>query len=498
MITAAAVSLMLTGNADAQENQLKLSLKEAVKFAVEKNLDVKAELYNPAQAEADIRKNRAIYETHLTLDTSYEDSTTYPASTVASGSVSSYEQQQFRLSPGIYRLVPTGGTVGLTFDNLYTSSNSQSSFALKDYWQSDLTLTFNQPLLKNFGRDSTELNIRVAELSKDASVKRFKTKLLNVVAQVRTEYYQLHSLREDLVSKKTSLELAQRILKETEARVKAGVLPAMEILNAQYGVSSREKDLIDAEKAVRDEEDILRVLLQLDGSADIVPTDLPSRGEYAITEEDAIKKAISGRPELDDLKSQLVSSEIQTKVARDRTLPDLSLASSVAVTGLGQTYGRDLERTGSAQYPVWSVGLKLDYPLGNQAAQNDYLKNRLKTEQLRTQLEALNSSLTSEVRTAIRAVTSSYKQLDVADRGKAYAEERLNAYLKKSEVGLATTKDVLDVENDLSTARTNQIKAQVAYTNALSQYLKSTGELLDREGITVSSAQADNLYDRTR
>jgi outer membrane protein TolC len=217
-----------------------------------------------------------------------------------------------------------------------------------------------------------------------------------------------------------------------------------------------------------------------------------------MSEDEAVKKALANRPELDDLKSQLASSEIQTRVAKSRTQPDLALTSSVGLTGLGDSYGRNLERVSSADYSVWSVGLKLDYPLGNQSAENDYIKNRLRTEQIRTQLDALNSSLASETRTALRAVTSSYKQLDVADRGKAYAEERLKAYLKKSEVGLATTKDVLDVENDLATARSNKIKAQVAYTTAVSQLWKSTGELLDREGIVVNSSQADELYGKTR
>ena len=484
--------LFIASTVFAQEASIKLSLKEAVKLALERNLDVRAELFNPAQSEAEIRKNRAIYETHLTLDTSYQDSNRYSEATAGR-----LEQRTFSLTPGAYRLIPSGGTAGLNFYNNLNNTNSPLS-SLGTYWQSDLTLTFSQPLLKNFGQDATEINIRVAELGKETSVKRFKTKLLTVVAQVRSEYYKLHSLKDDLESRKISLELAQRILKDTEARVRAGVLPAMEILNAQFGVSSREKELIDAEKAVKDQVDTMSVLLQLDGSADIVPTDAPSRTFYSMQEEEAVRMAVANRPELDELKSQLASSEIQTRVSKSRTLPDLSLTSSVAVTGLGQTYDRDMDRLASASYPVWTVGLKLDFPLGNQAAENDYIINRLKTEQIRTQLEALNASLSSEVRTALRTVTSSYKQLDVADRGKAYAEERLKAYLKKSEVGLATTKDVLDVENDLATARGNQIKAQVAYSTAVSQLWKATGELLDREGIAVSSAQADSLYNNAR
>jgi outer membrane protein TolC len=66
--------------------------------------------------------------------------------------------------------------------------------------------------------------------------------------------------------------------------------------------------------------------------------------------------------------------------------------------------------------------------------------------------------------------------------------------MKKVEVGLATTKDLLDVENDLVAARTNQIKAEALYAISLNQYWKSTGELLEREGIHIDAAQSDALY----
>lgn len=490
LLLSAVSLLVLTGTACAQDTR-DLSLKEAVKRAVEHNLDVKAELYNTAQSEADVRKNRAIYETHLTAESTYDQSRTFAPTINAA-----LDQKTFTITPGANKLLPSGGTIGLSFDTIYRSNSVAAP--LGTYWESALTLSFAQPLLKNFGKDATELNIRVAELGKDASVKRFTSRLLAVVAQVTVEYYRLYGLREDQVSKKSSLELARRILKDTEARVKAGVLPAMEILNSQFGVAAREKELIDAEQAVKDQSDLLHLLLQLDTYAEIVPTDPPSRTMFAVNIDDAVKKAIAGRPEIDDLKIQLESSETQTRVLKGRTMPDLSLTSSVAITGLGDSYNRDLDRVGSAEYPVWGIGLKFDYPLGNQSAENDYIKSRLKSDQIRTQLDLLKSTISSEVRSAARAVESSYKQLDVADRGMAYAEERLKAYLKKSEVGLATTKDLLDVENDMVTARTNQIRAHATYTAALSQFWKSTGELLEREGITVSSAQADDLYGKAR
>ncbi|MBI5657005.1 MAG: hypothetical protein HZC44_09435, partial [Geobacter sp.] len=76
--------LIMAAPAAAQgEPQLSITLNEAIRQVVEKNLDVKAELYNPAAAEAVLQGNRGIYDTHLTLDTSYQESTSVPTSPAA-------------------------------------------------------------------------------------------------------------------------------------------------------------------------------------------------------------------------------------------------------------------------------------------------------------------------------------------------------------------------------------------------------------------------------
>ena len=138
------------------------------------------------------------------------------------------------------------------------------------------------------------------------------------------------------------------------------------------------------------------------------------------------------------------------------------------------------------------------YPLGNTSAQNDYVRSRLKTDQLRTQIRGQEEIIVNEVRSAIRAVQAGYKQIDVTSRGSAYAEEVLKAYIKKNEVGLATTKDVFDVQNNLVAAKGAQILAKAGYDAALTQFWKSTGEILEREGITVDGSQADSLYGKAR
>jgi len=496
---AVAVGLLvvLAGAVRAEEAPLSLSLKDAVKMAVEKNLDVQAELYNPASAEADIHKYLGIYDPLLNLLANYQDLVNQTANRVTTGGAQITRQRTTEFNAALSKLMPSGGTAGLAFDNSWNHNNFGIG-NLNDYFQSSVALTFTQPLLKNFGREATELNILVAQYGKEGSLEQYKSKMLSIISQVRTQYFQLYSARENLRVKKTSLDLAQTILTNTRAQVKAGVLPAFEVLNAEFGVATQQKNLIDAERALKDQVDALRLLLQMHEVTDIVPTDTPMRENLEVNEAESVKNALAGRPDLQQQRVALRSNELQARVAKNQTLPQLDFVGGVTLTGLDSHYNRDLEYVGSGQYPVWNAGLQFTYPIGNEAADNAYIKSKLLVDQTKTQVRSLEESIAKDVRTAVRAVFSGYKQLDVTSRGRAYAEQVLDAYIKKQKVGLATTKDVLDVLNNLVTAEGNQIQAVVDYNNAITNLWTTTGELLDREGIKVSAKEADDLYRKNR
>jgi len=487
VIVACAI-LCLPSLAAAVDAPILLSLNEAIRMAVEKNLDVRAELYNPAQFEADINRNKAIYDPLLTLQTNYSDSTIPSETTGTYG-------HMVQANASLGQLLWTGANVTASFDNTYNSSNL--IYMLNNFWESSLGVTVTQPLLKNFGRANTEININISRFSKFASLEHFNTILLNTVAQVKNEYFKLYSLREQLQVAKTSLELARKILNDTKAQVAAGTLPAMEIINAEFGVYSREKDLIDAERGVSDEVDVMRLLLQIKEKGEILTQDLPRHDPYEVDEDYELKRAMD-RPDIKEQRRNLDIAELQTRVSNTRLLPDLSFSASASLVGLDHTYHRNLETLTSADNPAWSLGLIFTCPLGNNAAENDYRKNRLKTEQTAVQIRSLEEKAADDVKSAIRGISSSYKQIAVSERGRAYAEERLKAYLRRKDVGLATNKDVLDVENDLVAAENNQITAVVNYDNAVTHLWQVTGELLERQSIRVVEGDADRLYRNIR
>jgi outer membrane protein len=471
----------------AEQPPILLTLKDAIKLAFERNLDLKVELYNPAIAEADIRRSLGIYDPLFSASINYNRNSSPNTVTF-----SPLRVDQFTATAGVTQLLPTGGTVGASGQSEHTSSDQLGFFT------NGPQLTFSQPLLKNLGREQTDLVINVARYNKRGAIDRFETRLSDVVAQVRNDYFRLYNLRELLKVRRTTLTLAQRILAETKGRVQAGVLPAMEILSAEFGVATREKDVIDAERAVQDQMDVLRLELQLDPSREIMVVDEPTRENYAVNPETELALALKNRPEIAAQKVAVGINDLQQKVARNRTLPDLNLTANLGTIGFDNSLTHSFSKSLHVDDPVWGIGLQFSYPIGNRAAENDYIRSKLTLEQSQTQLQNLQSGIAKDVNTSIRLLGSSYKQIEVTTRGRAYAEERLRSFQKKNAVGLATTKDVIDVLNDLVTAEGNQIQAVVDYNNAITQLWRVTGEILDRQGIRITDKQGDPLYEQAR
>ena len=485
--TAAVALLLALGfSLPANAQPLNLTLKEAIRLGFERNLDLKVELYNPAIAEAEIRRNLGIYDPLATLSASYTRSNSTNTLTFRPGEV-----DQAFVTAGISQLLPTGTIVEATADSGWIDNSAK-------FYTSAFNVSVSQPLLRNFGRENTELEINVSRFNKAESLERFRTRLSDTVAQVRSDYFRLYSLREALVVRRTSLALAGRILEETRGRVRAGVLPAMDILNAEFVAATREKEVIDAERAVRDQMDVLRLTLQLDPGAEIILADLPSRDAYPVNEEAALTLALQTRPELAAQRTAIKITDLQQRVAKNQTLPDLLLNASVGVGGEDRRFLRGLEKSASAEDPTWGVGVQISYPLGNRAAENTYIRSRLAKEQAQTQLQSLEAAVARDVKAAIRLVEANYKQIEVTSRGRAYAEERLRSFEKRLAVGLATTKDVFDVEEDLVTAKANEIQALVDYNNSITQLWRVTGEILEREGIRIAENHADPLYQKLR
>ena len=479
--------LLFPGPAVAEPTRL--SVDDAVRIAMERNLGLQVETYNPGIAATDIRRARSIYDPTFSalLDSRGRDLQASPPSTFV------VRTRFFDADASLDQLLSTGATASAAFTNVWSKDNlGLSSFY---FVAPTLTLSLSQPLLKGLGKQVTERGITTADDAMDLSLASWSQVALNTAAEARNRFLTLAKARENLATRKASLAVARRVHEENEARVNAGVLAAFELLDSELGVLAREKDLLDAELAERDAADQLLLTLHLPPGTVLELPDTPWTDVPDPSEEEALEVALRRRPDLSKARTSLRTAEFNEEISRNLALPSLSLEGSAGVTGIAKDYGNALDDMKSGSNPSWSVGLLFSVPLGNGAARADVAAARLKASQARAVVAVLEESAGLEIRAALRALKTRRKQDEVARKGVSVAEIRLASNLKRGKLGLSTTKDVLEAEANLTQAREALSGARADFQSALTSLWKSTGELLDRHGVRIDG---DTIASRAR
>ena len=291
----------------------------------------------------------------------------------------------------------------------------------------------------------------------------------------------------------TGVQTCALPISENEARVRAGVLASIELLDSEFGLAGRERDLLEAQKNVLEQADRLRVLIQYPDPGTLSPEASFPEGRVQASEEVATESALRMRPDLLDARISLKTYEFQEKVSRNLVLPSLAATGSAGVKGLSKNYGDAVDDLASADTPFWSVGLSFSYPLGNDSARADLAEAILRARQAKARIRDLEESIGLDVRSAIRDMETKFREIEVAKKGVVLGEARLASFLKRGKLGLATTKNILEVEADYVAARDALTAARADYQGAVTRFYRSTGELLERHGIRLSDREIDMM-----
>lgn len=458
----------------------RLDLKTLVRLALEENLQIQAQTYETRSSDAVLRGAYGIYDPRAELQ-------------LAEGRRREKLNLQFTdsfLSDANYRRydaslsqkVPTGADLSINWLNRRDQVNSSLRPSIDPAYDSELRFSLVQPLLKDFGRTVTEQGILIAAKDREASVQDLRAQAFDIVAQVRNLWFEVLQLRQDLDYRRTSVELAQKVFEENRARVDAGVLPPIETLEAEVGLRQRERDLLDAQRAYFDGLD--RLALLINASTPVEPIDVAlDQPQVQFNEASGYAAALEKRPDVLRVLRQIERRGIELQVVRNQMLPRVDLQASYARLSLEGDIGRSVDELTSDDLENWEVGLTLSYPLGNREARNAHQRNELLIKSERARLAQLKDEVRRDIRASLRLIDVSAKKIEVSRSGRLLAEEKLRTLLKRKEVGLATTRDVLEGEDDLAAARFDETASLADYNKAITDYLLVSGLLLEEEGI---------------
>jgi outer membrane protein TolC len=475
-----------SGFCDSLPGKIVMSRGFAVAMALGKNPDLRIEALNTVMAETDASRSRGQYDLLLNAGARGGE-------TKASGDAD-VRSSNSAASLGLARFLSTGATVGISTQTGSSATHPAAEGSDGADWQSSVGLTVVQPLLKNAGKEVTEINITLADNALRDSVDRFRVVAIDTVSAVITSYNHLYVLRKVLESRGMALDSARKFLDEIRTR-KLGPLKKLEIANAEYALNQRRKDLVEAERNVSDHEASFRYLIGMEERSQIIPSEPPSRMEPPGTEEQAVSAALESRADLRQLRRALQMSQLQERVAKRQSLPDVSLRASGGLTGAGGSLGDSYQQVGKTPGTFWSAGLELSVPLGNTYAINDYRRRKAQTEQLQNQINALSWLIRNDVEADLRALISARLQIQTADASAQFAVQRLEEYRKNNVSGSATVQDVINAESDLIVAANAQWDALESFANGVTRLWRDTGELLERQEVHVDASDPRKLME---
>ncbi|MZH05186.1 MAG: TolC family protein [Nitrospinae bacterium] len=484
-----------------------LSLKAAIEDTLKNNVAIAVQKYNSKINEQSIFEKEADFDTTLDFEFSAGEETRQAAGAFANPVKSRNQNYDWDFS--ISKKFMTGADYELSFDSNRNLTNS--TFAgLNPQYTSDLNLSFTQPLLKDFGIDNNKREIYIAKNNQKISDFEFKASVIDVITEAENTYWDLVFSIEDLKVKKKSLERAQDLEKQVKAQVEVGTMAPLEMLQAQSEVASRDQLLLSAQDLIQDNEDNLKNILNYSfdseqGRSSLNPSEPPvfDPGTEGTLEE-AIQIALNDRPDLLVKKKELENRNIEVKYNENQTYPTLDLVSSLGLNGIsgeainitsgtvqgkskfGGGYDNALSDLGSGKYHLWEFGFNLSYPLGNRAAKSRLVAKKLEVAQLLLDIKDVEKTIAVEVREAYRQIKTDIKRVHAARIARKLAEEKLSAEEKKFEVGLSTSFNVLEFQEDLAEEQSNEIKAIIDYKKSRNRLRQVKAQTLKENNIQLS------------
>lgn len=414
-----------------------------------------------------------------------------------------------------------GTNLSVGFNNTRATTNSIFT-SLSPQLNSNFRATVTQHLLQGLGFAPNQRFIRIAKNNRELSDVAFRLQVTDSVDQIENIYWDLVFAYENVRVQNESLAFAQKTLSDTKKQVEIGSLAPIEVVRAQSTVATDQQAVTTAQTNLQLQQLLMKNAISRSlkdptlATAEVIPTstmDVPAQ-EPVVPAEDLINESLRHRPELVESRIDLNSRELSNKAVRSSLLPTLDLFAYYGGSGLGGAqnpaslcadqnpqqfgcaatpvsstgYGSTLNQLVNSTAPDKGVGLQLNIPLRNRAAQAVQIRSELEFRQAQLRLQQIENQVAVEVRNAQFAVQQNRASVDSARAAVELGRQSLDAEQKKYQFGTSTTTLVLQNQSQLATAESTLVNAMVAYEKSKVELDRATGQLLDHYGISIEDA----------
>ena len=498
-----------------------LTLKEAIYIALQNNPNLKATELDPVASMETVREANGTFDPNLTAQGDIEKSVVPVTSALQTGGGTAFVQKFYDWNFAINKVSAiTNGTYGITFNNDRALSNSTFSGVNPSYSPS-LALSLSQPLLQNFGWKFATINVQIAESGQKQAQWNYGQSLQDFVQRVGGDYWNVVLGEEQLQVARAALRFNLDLVRQNSISVKVGTLAPIDLQEAQSAAATSEANVYTAEANLKNFRTQLRqdVMLNPYGTflpAEIQPLTRPNPEEkILVDEEHALELAVQYRPSLGSMREAIRDALLQVKFSENQVLPQLNLGAQFGLTSVAGTtpcqrafttsttlapncsvpnavgtptpgnklpfggiYGDALNRMWGFSFYNYAAVLTFQMPLDNAVQRAALAQAKVLYEQQRMFYRAALSQAVVDVQSALANLYADEKRAQATAQATYYARRSLHDEQVRFRVGMATTHDLLQFQQEEVSAEGNEVQADVDLENAKLALGHADGTLL--------------------
>jgi len=268
-----------------------------------------------------------------------------------------------------------------------------------------------------------------------------------------------------VIAAESQVEAAVAELKTAEAlhqlandRENAGLTPNVDTLRARVELQVRRQNLIESNNNLAKQRITLLRVIGLPVHQQIrMVSRVPYKPLPAVSEEDALQRALATRPDYLAADQQVKAAELRKRAAEAERLPTLGISGDYGVLGTHP----------SNVFPTWTLNAGLRIPIFQGGKiEADIRQADAVLQQRKAQRDDLKGRIEQDVADAILDVTAASEQVEVAKTTLDYAQQTLTQSQDRFSAGVTNNIEVIQAQEALATANQQYISSLYAHNIA--------------------------------
>ena len=355
-------------------------------------------------------------------------------------------------------------------------------------WTASARLQATQPLLKGRSPKVNDLSRTLAKKQVDIAELQRQQVAISLTAEALDAYWRWVGAELAVTATADSLERTRVLSDATVAQIEAGQLAELERDIVAQRMAAAEQTVVTAESAAIDANEALRKVMGA-SLADVEkwqpPQEVPADSPQIPDVQSAITAAAQASPDVALLQEQIDAARMSTIRSKDQTRPQLDAVANVAQLGLADDLSKALEQVGTFDFTSLYLGLSFSMPLDNGLARRTLEADEVAVMVASARRDEAMREIELRVRQATRLLQTQKRRLALSVKEIELARKNLTAMQAKFDAGLASYLEVLQLEEDLSSAQQRYNEARIDALTARVALQRVTGTLLQDWGLEL-------------